>query len=312
MARINEDSPADRLTRQGMVAMVAATLLLPVGDALSKLLTGIVPPFDVTAWRTVMQAMFLIPVAILLRNRLTGAVFSWPALLSGALISAAMFSLISAFQQMPIATAIAIFFIEPLLLTLLAAPLLGEVPGRRRLIAVGIGLIGALIVIRPNLATFGPVALWPLGAALAFALNMIVLRKATRTRSALSVQIGATISAALLLIGVQVLAGVAFDRAIPNPFDLPAWAVGALLAAGALAAFTFVLIAVAFSKAEAGVLAPFQYLEIVGATIVGYLVFGDLPDALTWLGTAIILGAGMYVFYRERQSGRGLTGQQSS
>jgi drug/metabolite transporter (DMT)-like permease len=312
MARINEDSPADRLTRQGMVAMVAATLLLPVGDALSKLLTGIVPPFDVTVWRTVTQAMFLIPVAVLLRNRLTGAVFSWPSLLSGALISIAMFSLISAFQHMPIATAIAIFFIEPLLLTLLAAPLLGEVPGRRRLIAVGIGLIGALIVIRPNLATFGPVALWPLGAALAFALNMIVLRKATRTRSALSVQIGATISAAVLLIGVQVLAGAAFDRAIPNPFDLPAWAVGALLAAGALAAFTFVLIAVAFSKAEAGLLAPFQYLEIVGATIVGYLVFGDLPDALTWLGTAIILGAGMYVFYRERQSGRGLTGQQSS
>lgn len=295
--------PADRDTRQGMLAMVLATLLFPVGDAISKLLTGIVAPFDVTVWRTVTQALFMIPVALTFRRRLTGSMLSWPALLSGALISTAMFCLISAFQQMPIATAIAIFFVEPLLLTLLAGPLLGEVPGRRRLIAVAVGLVGALIVIRPNFATFGPVAFWPLGAALAFALNMIVLRRATRIRSALSVQFGASVFAAILLVAVQMAAALLLGRDTPSLAAAPGWALIALVVAGALAAATFVLIALAFSKAEAGLLAPFQYLEIVGATIVGYLVFGDLPDALTWLGTAIILGSGLYVFHRERRAG---------
>lgn len=295
--------PADRDTRQGMLAMVLATLLFPVGDAISKLLTGIVAPFDVTVWRTVTQALFMIPVALTFRRRLTGSMLSGPALLSGALISTAMFCLISAFQQMPIATAIAIFFVEPLLLTLLAGPLLGEVPGRRRLIAVAVGLVGALIVIRPNFATFGPVAFWPLGAALAFALNMIVLRRATRIRSALSVQFGASVFAAILLVAVQMAAALLLGRDTPSFAAAPGWALIALVVAGALAAATFVLIALAFSKAEAGLLAPFQYLEIVGATIVGYLVFGDLPDALTWLGTAIILGSGLYVFHRERRAG---------
>lgn len=87
--------------------------------------------------------------------------------------------------------AIAIFFVQPLLLTLLAVPLLGEVPGRRRLIAVGVGLVGALIVIRPGLSPYGWVTILPLISALAYALNMIVLRRACETRSGLTLQCGA-------------------------------------------------------------------------------------------------------------------------
>ncbi|MCF3973888.1 DMT family transporter [Paracoccus salsus] len=302
MDDVRKEDAVARSARQGMVAMVAATLLLPVGDAISKILTGIVPPFEVTMWRTVMQAVFLIPVALVFRRQLTGSVLSWPALASGALISVVMFCLISAFQQMPIATAIAIFFVEPLLLTLLAGPLLNEVPGRRRLIAVGVGLIGALIVIRPNFSVFGPVALLPLGAALAFALNMILLRSATRTRSALSVQLGATIFAAAMLLAAHAGAGFFLEREGVSFIEAPEWAQLSVVAAGALAALSFVLITVAFSKAEAGLLAPFQYLEIVGATLVGYVIFGDLPDAMTWLGTGIILASGLYVFHRERHA----------
>ena len=72
------------------------------------------------------------------------------------------------------------------------------------------------------------------------------------------------------------------------------------LAAGITASTSFALMSFAFARVEASVLAPFQYLEIFGATIVGYLVFGDLPDMLTWLGVAIILASGLYVFHRER------------
>lgn len=288
-------------TRQGMVAMCIAMALLPVGDAISKALTAHILPLEVTMWRTILQALLFVPVALLLRSKLRGTVFSWPALLAGMLVAVVMVSLVTAFQTMPIATAIAIFFIEPLLLTVLAGPLLGEIAGPRRYAAVMAGLVGAVIVIRPNFVVFGPVVLLPVLAAFAFALNMIVLRKATRTRSALTFQLGTTWCAA----GFLLLAGLAATALGHNAFGIakaPDWAPWAVVGAAALATLSFLLIAIAFSKAEASILAPFQYLEIVGATLVGFIVFGDFPDALTWTGTAIILGSGIYVFHRERQS----------
>ena len=289
-------------SRQGMLAMIVAMGLLPAGDAIAKLLTDVASPFDVTVWRIGMQALFFVPIALVMRRRMKEALLSWPAVISGVLFAATMICFVSAFQKMPIATAIAIFFIEPLLLTLLAWPFLGERPGPRRLAAVAVGLIGALIVIRPNFAIFGPVALFPVGAAIAYALNMIVLRRASRNRSALTLQIGATFCAAtgmLCLDAGSLILGR--DRVAIS--ELPGWVFPALICAGAMLALTFLLITHAFSKTEAGLLAPFQYLEIVGATIVGFVIFGDFPDALTWFGTAIILAAGIYVFHRERMTG---------
>jgi drug/metabolite transporter (DMT)-like permease len=287
----------------GMLAMCAAMALLPVGDAISKTLTGFASPFDVTVWRTLAQAIWFLPILLLARKRLRGSVLSWPALLSGALVAVVSLCLISAYETMPIATAISIFFIEPLVLTLLAGPFLGEKPGLRRYIAVGIGLIGALIVIRPNFEIFGPVVLLPAVAALVYAANMIVLRRATRQhRSALSFQIGVALSSAVILGAAQLVMGL-LGRETSLLSDLPGWALGALIASGGLIALTFLLITFAFSKVEASLLAPLQYLEILGATLVGYLVFGNFPDALTILGTSIILASGIYVFYRERKSG---------
>jgi drug/metabolite transporter (DMT)-like permease len=209
---------------------------------------------------------------------------------------------VTAFSVMPIATAIAIFFVEPLLLTLLAGQLLSEVAGPRRYAAVGVGLLGALIVIRPGFSEFGLATLLPLVAATTYALNMIVLRRACATRSGLTVQCGATVYAALgmvIVVGALSVTGMVE----PAPLARPAWTWWAILGSGAFAATSFVLIAEAFRHAEATTLAPFQYLEIVGATAAGYLVFSEFPDGLTWLGIAIILGSGAYIVHRERQRG---------
>lgn len=281
--------------------MIVAMGLLPIGDAIAKTLTGIAAPFEVALWRIVSQALIFLPVVLIMRRRLKGRLIAWASLLSGALYAAVMICLVSAFQKMPIATAIAIFFVEPLILTLLSWPLLGERPGPRRFLAVGIGLIGAVIVIRPNFTAFGPVALFPLGAAIAYALNMIVLRHASRDNSTLTLQIGATFVAALGLLALNSF-GAFMGYVSTQLSEAPGWVLPLLILAGVQLVVTFLLIAYAFGNAEASLLAPFQYLEIVGATIVGYLVFGDFPDALTWLGTAIILSSGCYVFYRERKS----------
>ncbi|MBW3096029.1 DMT family transporter [Pseudohoeflea coraliihabitans] len=286
--------------RAGIAAMCIAMVLLPLGDAISKTLTAFATPFEVTVWRTLAQAVFFVPVAILLRHRLSGSVLSGASLLSALLIVTVTLSLITAFASMPIATAIAIFFVEPLLLTLLAGPFLGEVPGPRRYAAVGVGLIGALIVIRPNFVEFGPVVLLPVLAATAFAFNMIVMRKATRRRSALAFQFGASLwAAAFVLVMHLVVSTLGFERTAMA--GLPVWVFWMVLAAGVLAMAAFLAITFAFSKVEASLLAPFQYLEIVGATLVGFLVFGEIFDAMTLLGTAVILSSGLYVFYRERQ-----------
>ncbi|MEY8839581.1 DMT family transporter [Cribrihabitans sp. XS_ASV171] len=282
----------------GMICMAAAMSLLPLGDVLSKLLTEVLDPIEVTSGRVLAQATFLLPAAIVLKNRLKGRMFSPILALSGLLVMITLICLVGAFAVMPMANAIAIFFVEPLILTVLAAPLLGEVIGPRRLAAVGIGLVGALIVIRPG-DELEIAALLPLLAAAAYALNMIVLRFASRTRSGLTVQCGATIYACIGMVclnfGLQDAGLVALE---PGNVPTSGWVL--ILGSGFFAAVSYVLIAEAFRHAEAGLLAPFQYLEIIGATAVGYLVFGDFPDGMTWAGIAVILVSGLYVAYRER------------
>jgi drug/metabolite transporter (DMT)-like permease len=289
-------------TRAGIGLMVLSMALLPVSDTFSKLLTQALPPFEITAWRLFFQMAVLTPVAtLLLRKRLRGSMFSGPAALSGLLVVLMMLAIVQAFTVMPIATAIAIFFVEPLFLTLLSGPLLGERAGPRRYAAVAVGLTGALIVIRPSFAAFGWTALLPLAAAFLYALNVILLRKAGRDRSSLTIQCGATIVAALIM-AVLTGAGLASGLTQLRAFDAPAWIWLLLPLAGMLSAVTFILVAEAFRRAEASLLAPFQYLEILGATLLGYLVFGDVPDELTLLGTSIILLSGVYVFHREQKA----------
>ncbi|GGO61521.1 Threonine/homoserine efflux transporter RhtA [Roseovarius pacificus] len=282
----------------GMICMAAAMLLLPVGDTFAKILMGHLSAIEVTTARLLAQGLCLAPIALVLRHRLRGPMLSPIVALSGTLVMVTLTSLIWAFSVMPIATAIAIFFAEPLILTALVGPLLGERVGPRRMIAVLVGLIGVLIIIRPG-GGFGPTAFLPLLAALCYALNMIVLRKASGTRSSLTVQCGATFYACLGMIGISLGLG-ATGQLEPSFASLPGWAWGAILASGGLAAASFILIAEAFRRAEAGMLAPFQFLEIIGATAMGYLVFAEFPDGLTWLGIGIILSSGLYVFWREQ------------
>ncbi|WP_246030370.1 DMT family transporter [Litoreibacter halocynthiae] len=284
-----------------MLYMIAAMLLLPVGDTFAKLISETLNPVGVTMCRVLAQALLLVPIAFFLRHRLRGAMFSPVLALSGILLIISLTSLISAFAVMPIATAIAIFFVEPLILTLLAGFLLGETAGPRRLIAVGIGLVGALIVIRPGFSTYGWVTILPLISAVAYALNMILLKKATVTRSALTVQCGTTVYAAVGLVLLSMaLSFTPMTGFVPSTADTSTWLL--VLCAGAVAAISFVMIAEAYRTADATALAPFQYLEIMTATALGFLVFGDFPDALTGVGIAIILGSGIYIFHREGQS----------
>lgn len=289
--------------QSGMAIMILAVVLVPIGDALSKSMTAVLGPFEIAFWRFALQMLILGLVLLVLRQRLERG--SPLLLLLGGLTSASVLvALIGAFAVMPIATAIAIFFVEPLILTVLSAIFLGERTGWRRYLAVLVGLAGVVIVIRPSWDIFGWASLLPLVAALAFAVNAIIMRKLSRQMSSISIQFWFALVAAILL-GAGLLATDRMTLVSSAGVDFAGpW--GILVVMGTLSAFTFFLFAEAFRRTPASTLAPFQYLEIIGATILGYFVFGDFPDFWTWIGTGVILASGLYVFHRERRAAAAL------
>ncbi len=295
-------STTDSSQTKGMLFMVLALMLVPVGDTLTKLLTGVLLPLDLAFWRYVFQGVFITIAMLVMKQKFAASHFGLLAL-GGLTSGLTLLLLIGAFSVMPIATAIAIFFVEPLILTVLSVLLLGEKAGWRRYLAIAVGMCGALIVIRPNWAVFGWQVMLPLFAAFTFAVNMLVVRRIGPAMGALSIQFWFTLFAVALmgasLLGAQVI-GIQ-PWVIPN-VSLNIWAVLVLM--GLIAAVAFLLLSQAFRMAPASTLAPLQYLEIVGAIILGYVVFGDFPDAMTWLGTGIILLSGIYVFHREQVNRR--------
>jgi S-adenosylmethionine uptake transporter len=286
--------------RLGMTLMICAMLIVPGLDVMAKLLMERLSPAQVGLGRFVAQSLVLLPVLFLAGQAVRPGRGHAAA---GVFLGLALLCINLALREMPVANVIAIFFVEPLILTLLAALLLGERLGWRRLTAVAVGLAGALVVLRPNLAAYGWAAAWPLATALFFSFYMLVTRVMTLSGGRVALQFWTGVFAMLTLgAGTAIGAALAPEAAPvlwPTERELLLF-----LAIGVLAAGAHQLIVIALSRAEAGVVAPFQYLEIVSATALGWLVFGDFPDAMTWAGTAIIIGAGLYVFHRESRVAR--------
>ena len=299
---MTQNKPSDS-AGMGMAIMAAAMLIAPLMDLFAKLATEYVVPAEVAAGRFLAQSVILIPVVFWARE------WARPGrahLLAGVCAAIAILSINTALAVMPIANAIAIFFVEPLILTVLSAIFLGEKIGWRRISAVAVGLAGAMIVIRPNVAAYGWEALLPLVTAVAFAIYMLVLRVLSPAGGRIVTQfwIGAIACGTLAL---TLLSGAVAGIGELSPSWPPGEAVVLMIAAGALACVVHQMLAQAMARAEAGALAPLQYLEIVGATVIGWLVFNEFPDGLTLLGASLIITSGVYVFRRERRLARGTT-----
>jgi drug/metabolite transporter (DMT)-like permease len=193
-------------------------------------------------------------------------------------------------SHLPIADASAIGFVSPLLVTALSIPLLGEKVGIRRWTAVIVGFAGVMIVVRPGTGAFDPAALFPLASAVAWALGLILTRIMRNSDQVLTTIFYST------LVGL-VIGGLA----LPFVWRTPDLAGLALMAAmGLLSAISQTLLIAAFARAAASILAPFSYSQMVWATLIGYFAFATLPDALTWLGAAVVITSGIYTLHRER------------
>lgn len=289
--------PLPRVAVSGTAIATLALLLLPAIDALAKGLTDEMPAVEISFGRFFFHFLFLTAV-----SRLTGWRWSlqWRRpilLLPGLMMALATLSIFAAFRYLPLAEALAIFFVEPLILTLLAAVLLHERIGWRTLTACITGFAGTLLVVRPNFLEFGWPALFPFVTAISFAFYMILNRRLVAGYTPIEVQIhtGATAS---VVLAIALIATALFGGTTPAPVipDAGQWL--RLAGIGAIGTLGHFMISVALQRSSASVIAPLQYLEIVSATFLGLVFFGEFPDAIAWLGIAIIVASGLFVHAR--------------
>lgn len=205
------------------------------------------------------------------------------------LVLALSFSFFWALSQMKLVDAVAITFAAPILIAALSVPLLGESVGVRRWAAIGVGFLGVLIMLRPGMGVFQWAALVALCSAVFYSLLMITTRalKASETTVALMLYPQLGIS----------LTGLVFAPLFwmtPTLGDL-----GLFALAGAFGSVGIICLTHAFRLAPVAVVSPFEYSAMIWATLLGFLVWRELPDAATLMGAFIVIGSGLYIIYRE-------------
>ena len=272
--------------------MLVSVALFALMDAGLKTLSAHYPPFQVAAMRGLSSLPLVLGWA--LASAGAGALLRvrWPLhLVRGVLGIVMMASFVYALKRLPLSTAYSIFFVAPLLITALSVPILGEHVGPRRWTAIAVGLLGVLVVLRPTgegVLTLAGLAV--LVAAFGYAVSAILVRVLARTDRT---QAATFWLLALMALGAGLLAWPGW---VPLRGEHAAIIAGIGIA-GALGQYT---ITEAFRSGEASLVAPLEYSALVWGVLLDLSLWGVLPDGLTWLGAAIIVGSGLYLIRRER------------
>lgn len=284
----------------GVLLIIIFCLLAPLGDGIAKYLGNTVSIGQILVIRFAIQTLLLLPLVWLSGRsiRVTRRVFRLTVIRT-ILHILGVGTFFTALRYLPLADALAIAFVMPFIMLLLGRMVLNEEVGMRRLGACLVGFIGTLLVIQPSFALVGPIALLPLLVAVFFALFMLFTRKIAKDVDPISLQaISGLVGTGGLLPVVVIGWGLGFPIAeIAWPSAIDAWL---LLSIGLIGTLAHLLMTWALRFAPSATLAPLQYIEIPFATVIGYLLFGDLPNGLAAVGIAITMGAGLYIVFRER------------
>jgi drug/metabolite transporter (DMT)-like permease len=276
---------------RGIALMTGGMFLFSACDAIAKLLTDTIHPFQIVWSR---QCGLFIGVLILIAIKgLTVLKTSQPKLqiTRGVLASISATMFIIGIAYVPLADAVAITFIAPFIVTLMGALILREPVGIRRWTAVSIGFIGMLIVVRPGMGVIHPAAILLIIAATAFAFRQILSRAlAGGDKTSTTVAYTAIVSWSILAIPALLV------------WQTPATNIEIILliSIAVMAAIAETLVIMALDAAQAVVVAPVQYSLLIWGTLYGFLIFGQLPDMFTWIGALIIVATGLYTLNRER------------
>lgn len=287
---LQADSAGNRLVGIGLVSITYVLFTLLDGSA--KWLVGAVPVIVVVWLRFAMHVV----VASIVLFPLRGASLVKTGHLRWHALRALMFVAMTginfwALQYLQLAVTSSIYFVVPIIIALLAAPLLGEKLDRGRWAAILAGFAGVLVIVRPWSAEFHPAMLASIVNAVLYALFNLMTRRLAAYDSPETIQFLPAVGAAIVLA----------------PFALAAWQSpagwlewGVLCLLGVCGGLGHYLLALAHRYAPATVLAPFLYQQVIYMAVFGYLVFGDVPAPAVWTGAAIVIASGLYLFARER------------
>ena len=292
-------------TLLGILLMLAFCALAPLLDVAAKLAAEAgVPVGQITAARFVVQTALMLPVVLVLRLtlHLSPRALAF-ASLRALFLLVSTYAFVSGIEVMPIADALAIVFVEPFILLLLGRWIFGDQVGPRRIAACAVGFCGAMLVIQPSLAVFGTVALWPLVTAFLFAFYMLVTRAMSAWMHPVTMQFHTSWTGLLLCLPVMFLADGSGHPGL-DPIWPEGWNWLWLFGVGFWAAVSHMSMTYALKFAPSATLAPLHYSEIVTAVILGYLIFDDFPNRMTWAGIAVIVSSGLYIIHRERLAAR--------
>jgi drug/metabolite transporter (DMT)-like permease len=271
---------------KGILLMLGGVAFLMMSDAVSKYLAESFPMGQVLCLRQVASLLFLLPYAwhtakpgdLRPRNLPLQLARGFAYIVSGAFV-------LWALRLLPLATVTMITFAGPLFVAALSAPMLGERVAPRLWVAIAIGFAGVVIIVRPGTAEFHWALLIPVGAALGAAIRDLLSRLLARTDTSIAILFW---SSAVLIVGTAFTAFFGWA-----PLDLR----GALLflLAGAVNFAAHFLMIEAFRLGRAAVIAPFKYSALLWSTLIGYLVWGDLPAGWIWLGAAVLVASGIWI-----------------
>jgi drug/metabolite transporter (DMT)-like permease len=275
----------------GIGLILASTVFLGASDVTAKYLSSTLPSIEIAWIRFLVFALIMVPAMMpgspfyAMRTPRPGL-----QLLRGvALLSSSLF-FISGLRFLPIAEASATGFVSPLFVTALSIVFLGESVGLRRWLATALGLFGVLIILRPGTSAFHPAAFFPLVSALAWACTLIMTRMMSGRERAVTTMAYSSIAGVFILTAL-----VPFVWVTPDWHDI---LFGIFIGVASTAGQWIVVLA--FRYADASVLAPFSYTQLLWVSILGFLVFGEVPDIWTVTGAVFIVASGLYTAHRER------------
>ncbi|MCK1389667.1 DMT family transporter [Bradyrhizobium sp. 1] len=284
----------DRSARlAGIGLMVLSIFMFSFGDAMGKFLVGTYSVGQLLFLRACAALLLLLPIIWRQRQDFVHMERPWLQLIRVTLSTLEVAAFFIATVYLPLADVITYYLAGPIFVTAMSAVFLREKVGWRRWTAILIGFCGVLIALRPSAQTISLPALIALGGSLSFATLMLITRSLRKTPD--------IVMASSQFIGTFLLGAVlsAFHWVPPSPGSLVIFALAGVISVTALFCVNRSL-----KLAPASVVVPYQYSMIVWAVIFGFIVFGDVPEIATIVGAAIIIGAGFYIYLRERDLGR--------
>lgn len=288
-------APARAAVLRGVLFMLGATALFITMNTCVKLLSAHLPAVELVWARTLGHLVFIVALFAPTHGGWRLFVTRRPLVqVSRSLLLITSTScFFFAIGHVPLADATTISFTAPIIVTVLAGPALGERVSGAHWAAIGIGFAGALLVIRPTGGGFNPHALLVVGSAATYAGYQIL------TRHVAAFDAPETTVTYSALVGTALLSLI-----VPFYWTTPArlWHAALLVLLGLLGGLGHYCVARAFAIVPASIVSPFHYAQLVWAALLGYLVFGDVPGATTWLGAALIIGSGLFIALRATRS----------